>query len=101
MERGICPIAVLCVEFYVVSLTLRTVTLLVNKGAYFNFYHNVILTRFGSRDVIGHVIIITAVGGFLRVVHWRQTGISHGFRDIKRCRWLYKNRQSINQSRIF
>ena len=46
MERGICPIAVLCVEFYVVSLTLRTVTLLVNKGAYFNFYHNVILTPF-------------------------------------------------------
>jgi len=30
------------------------------------------LPDFGSHDVIGHVTIRLAVGGFLSVVHWHQ-----------------------------
>jgi len=55
MERGICPIAVLYFAL---------------KHSFFNIqnYWSIrvqILPHFGSRDVIGHVTITPAVGGYL------------------------------------
>jgi len=38
---------------------------------------------FRSRNAIGHVTIIPAVGGFLIVAHWPQPCTSHGFPDTK------------------
>jgi len=42
------------------------------------------LPHFGPRDVIGHVTIRFALGGFLYVVHWHQPSISHRYWDIMR-----------------
>jgi len=54
MERGICPIAV----FYFAL-----------KRSFFNIYKRywstIMLPDLGSHDVIGHVTIRLAVGGFL------------------------------------
>jgi len=50
---------------------------------YFGF---VTLTLWGSCDVIGHVIMRSAVGSFLYVAHWQwhQPSISHRYWDIVR-----------------
>jgi len=66
MERGICPTAMLYVAFDVLSVTLRP--LLVIKGTNFTTGTALYCHHFGSigsRDVIGHVAIRSAVGGFL------------------------------------
>jgi len=68
MERGICPIVVLC--FAVVQM--RSFfnifkALLVNKSS--NFTTTLYCDHFGSRDVIGHVTIRFAVSGYLSVAH--------------------------------
>jgi len=65
MERGICPIPLLALRLTLYSLTGSRVWPL------------------GSRDVIGHVTIGTAVGPFLLVVCWHQVTILHGCRDIE------------------
>jgi len=60
------PIALLALRLTLYSLTGSRVWLL------------------GSRDVIGHVTIWTAVGRFLLVIHWHHVPIFHRCRDIKR-----------------
>jgi len=78
VERGICPTAALyLLRFTLVSYDFLQPMLVSNSNI------SLKISKFGSRDIVGHAVVRLAIYGVLQAVSYNHMLILHGYRDLK------------------